>query len=127
MKLVTQKVYQCEYCKRIMLSASSMSRHEKFCKSKPENRHKCFDECKHLERSREVIPGKDPFSRYSYRTVFHCKVMNQSMYSYLIEKSTFFKPSFVEGLVRMPTSCVKHTYMNESELAERFGNKDDDD
>jgi hypothetical protein len=126
MKIVTQKVYQCEHCKRIMLSAGVMSRHERFCKQKPENKHKCFDECRNLTRQRVLINDKgDPSNAYSYKTLFVCKVTGNKMYSYLLEKNMNFKPEFIDGFIRMPIECKSHQYMNETEWEKRFGNKTD--
>ena len=103
MKTEVRKVYQCEHCKRRMVSAGAMSRHERFCRYNPNNRHKCFDLCEFLERKTELInEHKDPTNPASYRTVFTCSATGQRMYSYLLEKRANYKPEFIEGLVRMP-------------------------
>jgi len=116
MKTEVKKVYYCEHCRKHMLSASSMSRHEKYCRNKPENKHKCFDMCRHLKRERMV-------SVKGIQTVFSCKVTGVKMYSYLAEKkqtSYFGNPIKVDGLTRMPLDCKDYEAMSESEYCERF-------
>jgi hypothetical protein len=129
MKTETRKVYQCEHCKKRMLSAGSMARHERFCRMKPENRHKCFDLCRHLKKNRILIDnGRDPFDRNSYKTEFTCDETGYKLYSYLLEKkaSLFCNQGIkFDGMRRMPTSCIHYEYMNESEYAERFEPKED--
>ena len=122
MKTELKKVYQCEYCTKRMLSAGAMSRHEKHCKARPENRHKCFDQCRFLVRNLELLDSVyDPENRLSYKTVFSCKSTDIKMYSYLLEKRMNFKPEFIKRLIRMPVKCNLHEYMNETELKDRFG------
>lgn len=120
MKTIIEKVYHCEFCKKYGRSAGAMARHEKYCASRPENRHKCFDECTHLKMSCELINGKYPESRYSYKTVFTCAADGSKLYSYLLEKNMNFKPEFIEGLKRMPVQCAMHKYMTEEEIEQRF-------
>jgi len=118
-----KKVYQCEHCKKNMLSAGAMSRHEKYCRLNPNNLHKCFDLCRNLTRRRILINGKDPFNSGSYQTVLECKKLNVKMYSYLLEKKStayFGSPVNFEGLMRMPLQCIHYEYMTESEIEERF-------
>ena len=126
MKTSLRKVYQCEHCNRNMISAGAMSRHEKFCRYNPQNRHKCFDTCRHLQRSRTLREGSDPFSRYSYSTNLICGVTGIKMYSYLLEKTGNFRPKFLEGLTRAPLECTMHEYMTEKEIERRFNPQDDE-
>ena len=115
MKTSTRKVYQCDHCKKNMLSASSMSRHEKYCRLNPENKHKCFEMCRYLKRDLEFIDKAYPAS---VKTVFKCSVIGKKMYSYLLEKKLSFKPEFTIGSVRMPLDCkfYKEMTLNEQEL-----------
>ena len=118
MRTETRKVYFCEFCKKHSLSAGWISRHEKHCQNRLENRHKCFQECTHLKRKVELID----YDKYGMRgkTVFTCGVTGVNMYSYLLEKRMDFKPEFIKGLIRMPIECKDHKYMTEAELQERF-------
>ena len=125
MKVSLKKVYQCDYCQKNMISAGAMARHEKFCRKNPNNMHKCFDTCRFLVRTKELITGKDPFSPYSYVTTFRCKSTGKKMYSFLFEKTVDFKPKYTKGLMRMPLECNMHSYMTESELEERFNPSDE--
>ena len=116
MKTELRKVYKCDHCRKTMLSAGAMSRHEKYCRAKPENRHKCFDMCRHLKREKMV-------SISGIHTVFTCKKVGVKMYSYLAEKkqtSYFGNPMKVDGLIRMPLECIHFECMSESEYCERF-------
>ncbi len=123
MKTETRKVYQCEFCRKRMLSAASMARHERYCKARPENQHKCFQMCSHLKRKKVLIDGKYPDSRYSYKTEFTCDKVPYQLYSYLLEKKASLwenrKISF-EGMFKMPTTCIHYEYMSDSELGKRF-------
>lgn len=116
MKITQRKVYQCEFCKRNMLSAGSMSRHEKFCKENPNNQHKCFDWCVHLEKSLEDIgyrsgnPDDDERIRITHMT---CLKLNKKMYSFKLEKKANFKPAYIVGLERMPLECEHHQLTSE--------------
>ena len=120
MKTEIKKVYYCELCGKHNLSAATISRHEKHCWNRPENRHKCFDYCKFLEKKRELIPGKSPDDRYGYKTTFTCLSLNRKMYSYLLENKVNFKPEFIEGLTRMPVQCNMWSYNYREENDEDF-------
>ena len=120
MKTNIRKIYQCDYCQKYMLSAGAMSRHEKFCRYKPENKHKCFDQCRFLIRKVELIEGRQPGINQNYKTIFICKSTGRKMYSYLLEKRINFKPSFTEGLMRMPVACNMHAYMTDAEIEKRY-------
>ena len=120
MKTTLEKTYQCEFCKKKGRSAGAMARHERFCKFKPENKHKCFDYCKFLKRTSEILPNSDPESSYSYKTVFTCQSTGLKMYSVLLEKRVDFEPEFIEGLSRMPLQCNMYESMNYIQIEERY-------
>jgi len=124
MKTELKKVYYCEFCKKHGLSASSISRHEKYCKMRPENRHKCFDTCANMKRDIDFINW--PASA-RIKTIFTCGVTGVKMYSYLLEKRIEFNPEFIEGLTRMPVQCKDYRMMNESEYEARFNPSSDTD
>lgn len=123
MKAITEKVYHCEHCKKYMLSASSMSRHEKYCRMNPNNKHKCFDLCRHLQKSR--VYG----TIYHGVTQFRCAITGEKMYSYLLEKkqTAYFgnKINF-DGLIRMPLECNDYRIMSFEEQEKRFNTEIDD-
>lgn len=104
MKKVT--AYKCDHCSKASTSASAMSQHEKKCYYNPNNRHKCFDYCKHLER---VAGMKN-------RIDFRCKVTEELMYSYKAEKTSIK----TEGMKRMPLQCEQFEYMSWDLLGERL-------
>ena len=102
MKTTIRKVYQCEHCKKNMLNAGSMSRHEHFCKQNPNNLHRCFDFCKHLEKTSSVIEHDEMPLRVTH---FTCLKLDKKMYSYKFEKSVGFRPMYISDLERMPLKC----------------------
>jgi hypothetical protein len=116
MKTVEKKVYYCDHCKRHMLSAGAMSRHEKYCRLNPNNRHKCFDLCTHLKRV--LLP-------YSFGEMV-CKVTDCKMYSYKLEKRASLFPyhNLTKGLVRMPLTCNLYKVMTLEEEEKRFGERE---
>lgn len=129
MRTTIQKIYHCEHCKKHMLSAASMSRHEKYCRRNPVNMHKCFDMCSFLKRNTELIEGKSPCINSSYRTVFMCLKTYKRMFSYLAEKkatSYFGCPMKYDDLIRMPLHCKDHQYMSDNEIEKRFGINQDE-
>lgn len=123
MKAITQKVYQCEHCGKKMLAAGPMARHEKYCKQNPHNKHKCFDFCRHLLRTGEVVyAGGEPYYK---RTVFTCGVTNKEMYSFLLEKKASLFPYDIKlnGMERMPLECPHFKQMTFDEIDRRFHNE----
>lgn len=100
MKTELKKVYTCDFCKKHTLSASSTSRHEKYCQNNPTNRHACFNWCKHLIRERKNDYG------YARRTTFNCGVTGKEMYSFQLEKKQSLYPytKMLKG-ERMPLQC----------------------
>jgi hypothetical protein len=103
MKTEQRTVFICEYCQKKMFGKGAMVRHEKYCKKNPNNQHKCFQWCKHLEM--EKIREVDEMGMYN-RTWFTCKAkQNQAMYSYKFEKNTSKPKDELNGLERMPLEC----------------------
>jgi hypothetical protein len=101
MKTTLKKVYECEHCKRKMLAAGPMARHEKYCRLNPTNRHRCFNFCLHLKR--QIVMG----GIEGGRTEFTCEVTGKKMYSYLLEKKASLFPYHIkfDGMERMPLTC----------------------
>jgi hypothetical protein len=117
MKTKIEKVYHCEFCKKHSLSGSATSRHEKYCRSNPHNKHRCFAMCVHLIKERKYIG----FSHVE--TIFTCAITKEKMYSYLAEKkqtSYFTHPNMTKGLIRMPLECDLYKEMSFEEQTERF-------
>jgi hypothetical protein len=117
MKTETVKIYRCGYCKKYTLSGSSTSRHEKYCRYNPANKHICFAMCIHLQRKRVIDKP------YSYNhTVFTCGLTGQEMYSYQLEKKQSLWPfhKILRG-IRMPMKCDVYKEMTEDQICNRFG------
>lgn len=112
MKKGTVTIYKCEHCKKYSISASSISRHEKYCRKKPENMHKCFQYCKYLERDRAYDRDTD-----SVRTIFTCLQTGNKMYSYLAEKKkTSYSGNPIELTgERMPLDCNLYKIMEQTD------------
>lgn len=111
MKTKLMKVYICEHCGRKMLGAGAMSRHEKYCSDNPNNKHKCFDLCRHLEKGLKTIE----VDRLPYTIItMKCKKTGKSMYSYKLEKKLTFDKSYIKGMIRMPLECDLFESMHES-------------
>ena len=107
MKETNEKVYRCDYCNRAIVSKGSMKVHEKNCKFNPNNKHKCFDYCIHLEKTHEIINNGDEYANSI--TVFKCKnkdcnLFNKKLYSYKLER---FKRNInrLSSMYRMPLQC----------------------
>jgi hypothetical protein len=122
MKTTLENVYQCDYCKKKMRSKGAMSRHEKYCKHNPNNKHICFEWCKHLKKERINEGYTDSetgmFEIESSKIEFTCTAKNIKMYSFLLEKRKTFKPAFTEGLTRMPLDCNKYEVMYSNEYGQ---------
>lgn len=116
MKSIIEKIYHCDFCKKYGRSASVVSRHEKYCRFNPNNRHKCFDMCVHLGRERII---NRPYG-YNY-TEFTCGVTGQKMYSYQLEKkqSLWVFKKILHG-IRMPLACDLYKEMSYDEQCNRF-------
>lgn len=113
MKSKTKTVYYCEYCRRHMLSASAMSVHERFCPQRPHNRHQCFQWCKHLKMTTDVI------DRSFAGKTFQCARIGCKLYSYKYERHMFFHGDKLRpGTLRMPLTCP-HYVDAEMEIREQ--------
>lgn len=110
MKIETAQIYKCDHCGKVQFRKCDMSKHEKWCKLNPNNRHACYEFCKHLVKGEEQYEGQSRYdSGEGYtgkRTVFTCGLTGQKMYSFKAEK---LKLPVVteEGTVRMPIKCNK--------------------
>lgn len=128
MKSKLELVYQCEHCKKKGRSKGAMVRHEKFCKQNPNNKHICFDWCKHLKKERvneteyNSEMGMDEI--VSSKVEFTCLAKNEKMYSYLLEKRNGFQLGWTAGLERMPLDCNKYEVMETTEYGQYF-NRDE--
>lgn len=108
MKEAIIPVFTCDYCGKKKFRKCDMSRHEKWCRNNPNNQHKCFQFCRYLVKSEEEYEGRD---QYDYdetftgkKTVFHCALTNQKMYSFIAERKKL--PVVNESdAVRMPLEC----------------------
>ena len=96
-------VYICEHCNKKMFGAGAMSRHEKWCKENTNNKHKCFEFCKHLEMTQEYEADYDGYKQKFTKMI--CTKRNVDMYSYKFEKKTTKPANTLEGLERMPLKC----------------------
>lgn len=93
-----------------------MSRHEKYCKNAPQNRHKCFDWCIHLEKDSELVASNEEDELFTYRKTFTCKLLNKKLYSFHAEKKGLIEKGYCKGMERMPLECDSHTYTSDSDL-----------
>lgn len=109
MKIIETTIYKCDYCKKIQYRKCDMTKHEKWCKHNPANAHRCFQHCIHLVKSEEEYDGST-FDNENYtgkRTLFHCELTLQKMYSFIAERRQL--PVLKEqDVVRMPLECDKY-------------------
>lgn len=124
MKAELKKVYYCDYCKKHSISASTISRHEKYCKMNPKNAHKCFEFCRYLKRDR-TTHFNDEGEAYGRKTEFTCMVTDNKMYSFLLEKRDSLYPyhNILKGLTRMPLECKLFHALTWDELEDRQDKK----
>lgn len=96
MKKQQGTIYECEYCGKKHHHGPSLSRHEKFCPSMPENQQLCISYCKHLQKS-----------SYNGETSFNCACTGKSLYSYVAEKKGLVDilKRIDPEIERMPTEC----------------------
>lgn len=111
--LENQTVYKCEHCSKFYLHNRWIERHEKFCHKNPNNQHKCFQFCKHLEKlTHDVQDGAGDSTGRTY-TEFRCNKLNKYLYSFKAEKHT--NPFLMERLddcERMPLECADYSDAN---------------
>jgi len=111
MKIIQTTVYVCEHCGRKMFGKGAMSRHEKYCKHNPSNKHKCFDFCKHLQKLDNY--EHDDFGNLRGGCEMICLLSDKKMYSYKFEKNYNKPATALNGLERMPLSCELHEYKDD--------------
>lgn len=86
-----------------------MTTHERMCKDNPNNKHKCFNDCRFLVGTeKEAVDSRT--SRYYD---FTCTKHNKTLYSYKLEYSKTKLESRKklykdrgEELARMPLKCI---------------------
>ncbi len=119
MRIIEAKIYKCDHCGKVQFRKCDMTKHEKWCKENPNNKHYCFGYCVHLLKTKEEYEGQDRYESggtfVGQRTVFTCAVTNQRMYSFLAEKRKIPIP---EGAVRMPLQCDLYKDRGEFSLPE---------
>lgn len=104
MKQTKETVYRCDHCNRAMVSKGFMTTHERICKRNPNNRHKCFEYCNHLQKT-EIKGWDERWEQERNFTEFRCaKQPNILLYSYKLERYKS-KASRLIGMVRMPLKC----------------------
>jgi len=86
-----------------MFGKGAMSRHEKYCKENPNNKHKCFDFCKHLKWEKHY--AYDDYGNQCGHTDMICEKRDVYMYSFKFEKNTHKPATALNGLERMPLEC----------------------
>ena len=91
MKTKNLDVYFCDHCKKHLFRKSSMTKHETFCKSNPENYKKCLDGCKYLQSIEHVVDFESFNNNddgYVEKTVkvFKCIKYDKLMFPFSIER-----------------------------------------
>lgn len=112
MKSYPGVIYQCEYCGKKSAWKHVITNHEKICKKKPVNMHKCFQYCAHLEKEQGGLEKEhysDVFEDFDYEEAaqfkFKCAITNKYMYSYKLERNQIANKERIKGLQRMPVKC----------------------
>lgn len=103
MKIQQETIFRCEFCNKPMFGKGAMVRHEKYCKRNPKNAHKCFEFCKHLQKTTEYEYDKD--GNQIGGTEMLCIKRNVKMYSFKYEKNIHKPANALDGLERMPLEC----------------------
>lgn len=80
------------------MNAGALSKHERKCRRNPNNRHKCFEYCKHLKMDKCGI-----------NKTFECLKTGELMFSYKAEHRGL--DFVIKNLVRMPLECNLHEPM----------------
>lgn len=99
MKQYTGQIYQCDFCGKKSAWKHVITNHEKTCKASPNNKHKCFQYCEHLEKSGDREEGT---------VTFECVISGESMYSYKLEKNQNQNKERISKLKRMPLECSNY-------------------
>lgn len=112
MKTYIGNIYQCEFCGKKSAWKHVITNHEKICKSKPDNKHKCFQYCQHLEKITGGILKhhyEDLMVEFDYEETekyeFRCAISKKLMYSYKLERQNIKNEERISKLERMPLKC----------------------
>jgi hypothetical protein len=97
----TMTVYICEHCRKLYQIKRFIEPHEKFCKKNPANKHKCFELCKYLKRTKDYDEWEHGGIEY---TVFTCEKTGKEMYSFIAERKGLIDKGYISG-ERMPLEC----------------------
>jgi hypothetical protein len=114
MKSSVRKVWQCEHCQKSGLSASAISVHEKYCRSNPANKHKCFEYCRYLLMEKRWLGHIEK--------TFTCEVTGEDLFSYKREYKARLYPGLknTKGMMRMPAECKHFKPLTEAEIMEKY-------
>jgi len=104
MKTTNETVYRCDFCNRAIVSKGSMVVHEKMCKNNPENAHKCFEFCNHLQRDKEIIGGYGDEDWDLKRTKFVCLIRDVELKSYKVKRTKKLM-EYTKDIEFMPNEC----------------------
>lgn len=108
-------IFKCDHCGKKYFRKCDTTSHEKWCDRNPANRHKCFQDCKHLVRSEEEYEGREEY--VGKKKTFHCGLTMQKMYSFYAERRKH--PVVNENdTIRMPLECDKHEFPTEEDFWE---------
>ena len=91
--------YKCEFCGALNEDKDNCQKHETHCHKNPNNKHKCYDDCKFLYRVDHLPWNLRLFCAYNL----------ERMYSYKAEKEGFEIPSDYK---RMPLACEMYEKHN---------------
>lgn len=107
-----QTVYKCGYCSKYYLRKHHTESHEKKCRYNPNNKHKCFDWCKHLEKGEFDIDHPSGLGTCGKATYFKCTKFNKFMYSYKAENTNNInlQEEISNCDERMPLECEGYEY-----------------
>ena len=100
MKQYTGLIYECEFCGKKSAWKHVITNHEKICKKKPINQHKCFQYCEYLEKTFAYHEDDEVG-----QTKFTCAITNENMYSYKVERQPWVNRGIIKNLKRMPLKC----------------------
>ncbi len=102
MKTETMVIYTCEFCGKYY-KTKYCKFHETYCKQNPNNKHKCFEFCNHLERIKEaILDYNGERTTGFFPTSFWCRKKNTYLYSYIAEKN---KHPDLNDCNKMPLEC----------------------
>lgn len=104
-KIENVVLWQCEHCKKKYQHRGHGQWHETHCKLNPNNKHKCFENCKFLEAIKQVASADDHGNNGVYVKGFHCTKKDVSLYSYVAERKRLLRHKDFVGELRMPTEC----------------------